>query len=121
MLERYHNKLSDGERAIQNAIQRVREAIQKEVKNVEREYQKRKRVIERGYARATRTVKEELRKVGEVALDDTQKKKQVGDTCLERRRAARSEHTQAMGTCQDILRESLYHVRDVLLWKNAYA
>lgn len=121
MLERYHNKLSEGERAIQDSIQGVRKVIQKEVKDVEREYQKRKRAIERGHVRATRAVKEELRKVGEVMLGNTQKKKQVGDACLERRGAARSEHTHAIGACQDILRESLYHVRDVLPRRASHA
>ena len=111
VLERYHNKLSEGERGIQESIQGVRRAIQQEVKDVEREYQKRRRAIEKGYARETHAVKEEL----------SEKKKEVGDACAERRSDARSAHTKAIEACQDILNESLYQVRDLLrAYEEAY-
>ncbi|KAK8824053.1 hypothetical protein WA556_003378 [Blastocystis sp. ATCC 50177/Nand II] len=111
VLERYHNKLSEGERGIQESIQGVRRAIQQEVKDVEREYQKRRRAIEKGYARETHAVKEEL----------SERKKEVGDACAERRSDARSAHTKAIEACQDILNESLYQVRDLLrAYEEAY-
>ena len=113
MLERYHNKLSEGERGIQESIQGVRRAIQQEVKDVEREYQKRRRAIEKGYARETHAVKEELSEVSNGGVGERQRKKEVGDACAERRSDALSAHTKAIEACQDILNESLYQVRDV--------
>lgn len=113
MLERYHNKLNEGEHDIQERIRGVKKTIQHQVKEVEREYQKRKRAIEKEYSRATHAVKEELIEVGLCEWSDAKKKRVVSNACTDRREKARAAHTKALESCHDILNETLYQVRDV--------
>ena len=60
VLERFHNKMIEGEQAIQQRRHTIKQAIHHSVKEIEREYQKRKKGIERQFFRMTRTLKEEL-------------------------------------------------------------
>lgn len=111
VLERYHNKLNEGEHDIQERIRGVKKTIQHQVKEVEREYQKRKRAIEKEYSRATHAVKEEL----------IEKKRVVSNACTDRREKARAAHTKALESCHDILNETLYQVRDLFrTYEEAY-
>ena len=98
---------------MQQRIQGVKKTIQQQVKGVEREYQKRKRAIEKEYSRTTHAVKEELLEVVLCGWSNAQKKRVVSDACTERREKARAAHTKALGSCHDILNETLYQVRDV--------
>ena len=63
MLERYHNKLVEGEHDIQMRRREVKQKINQGVKEIEREYQKRRRRIEKTFSRASHGVKQELLEV----------------------------------------------------------
>ena len=63
VLERFHNKLSEGEQSILQRRHSIKLAIQQSIKEVEREYQKQKKEIDRQFYRQTKALKEELMEV----------------------------------------------------------
>lgn len=104
VLERYHNKLVEGEHDIQLRRHAIKQKIQQEVKETEREYQKRRRGIEKGFTRASQSLKQEL----------MERKRTIQATCMERREKARQAHSAAIESSRDILRETLTQVKELL-------
>lgn len=70
VLERYHNKLMEGEHDIQLRRHEIKQKIRQEVKETEREYQKRRRGIEKAFTRASQSLKQELMEVGVGCMSD---------------------------------------------------
>ena len=60
VLERYHNKLIEGEHSIQQRRKEIQQRINQAVKEIEREYQKRRRQIEKELIRASHGLKQIL-------------------------------------------------------------
>ncbi|KAK8801203.1 hypothetical protein WA171_004350 [Blastocystis sp. BT1] len=104
VLERYHNKLMEGEHDIQMRRREVKQKINQGVKEIEREYQKRRRRIEKTFSRSSHGVKQEL----------LEKKRTTQSTCNERREKARLAHSTAIESSRDILRETLSQAKDLL-------
>ena len=63
MLERYYNKLTEGERGIRERQNHIQQQIQRAIKDVEREYQRRLRGIEKDFNRTCHEVKTQLLEV----------------------------------------------------------
>ena len=80
VLERYHNKLVEGEHDIQLRRHAIKQKIQQEVKETEREYQKRRRGIEKGFTRASQSWKQELMEVFQI---DEQFQKYWDKVCID--------------------------------------
>ena len=60
VLERYHNKLIEGEHSIQQRRKEIQQHINQAAKEIEREYQKRRRQIEKELIRASHGLKQTL-------------------------------------------------------------
>ena len=74
MLERYHNKLIEGEYEIQQRRKEIQQKINQAVKEVEREYQKCRLHIEKAFARESQQLKQELLDVRVIHLEYRHKK-----------------------------------------------
>lgn len=120
VLERYHNKLVEGEHDIQLRRHAIKQKIQQEVKETEREYQKRRRGIEKGFTRASQSLKQELMEASVGGLSDNQRKRTIQATCMERREKARQAHSAAIESSRDILRETLTQVKEVGTFKASH-
>ena len=112
VLERYYNKLTEGERGIRERQNQIQQQIQRAIKDVEREYQRRLRGIEKDFNRTCHEVKTQL----------LERKRAIHSVCAERREKARKAHSGAIETSNEILSELMNQARDLLrTFEEAYA
>ena len=60
VLERFHNKLIEGEQCIQQKRQSIHQTIRHQIKELERDYQRKRKAIEKQFYQLTKNLKEEL-------------------------------------------------------------